>query len=158
MLLVGKIIELANEWAVLVIEPALPGPVLTVGMSEVPFTDHRGVVPRILEHLRQEILVECEAVSGLARNHQSLQAITKGIAPGQECRARWCAHRLDIKLLEASTSCGEVIDVWRLDVGSVKTNIFPAEIIRQNVNYVRFGILCTKRLDDCDQRKCASNE
>jgi hypothetical protein len=55
--LVGEIIDLADQWTVLVVEAALPRPEFPVGMAEMPFTDDGSLVAGIFQSLRQEPLV-----------------------------------------------------------------------------------------------------
>ncbi len=59
---VREIIQFANERAVLVIEAALPGPILQVGVAEMPLADDGRVVPGVLKALRHEPFVGGQAV------------------------------------------------------------------------------------------------
>ena len=60
------IIQLADHRAVLVIEAALPGPILLIRVAEMPLADDRRVITGFLEALRHEPLAGVEAVTGRA--------------------------------------------------------------------------------------------
>src|SRR5262249_58233104 len=84
VLLMREVIDLAAEWPVLVVEAALPGPVLAVGMPEVPLADDRGLVARLLERLRQQPLVRGQPVGVRRRDDDGLQPVAKRVAAGHE--------------------------------------------------------------------------
>jgi hypothetical protein len=60
-----------------------------------------------------------------------------GIASRHQCRAGWRAHRLSIILLEPRTRLRELVDIGRLDIRSVKPDVFPPEVVREDVDDVR---------------------
>ena len=136
MCLVLEMIDLANQSPVEVVEPALPRPVFGLRMAEMPFSDQCCFVPCLFEGFWQQPLVGSKSVLTARRDDRRLQPITQGIAPGQECCPRRRAHWLNIELVELDSGFGEPIDVWCLDVGPMKADVFPAQIVRNDVNDV----------------------
>ena len=79
MLLVGEVVQFADERPILVVESALARPVFFVGMAEVPFADDRRLVACLLQRLRQEPFVGRQAL-GVARwNDGGLEAVAERI-------------------------------------------------------------------------------
>ena len=136
VLLVREVVDLADQRAVLVVEAALPGPVLPVGVAEVPLADDGGVVAGLLERLGQQPLVGRQAVGVALRNDRRLQAVAQRIAPGHQGGARRRAHRLGVELLELRALGGELVEVRRLDVRAVEADVLPAEIVGDDVEDV----------------------
>ena len=139
MLLVGEIINLPDQRAVLVIEPALPGPVFAVGVSEMPFPDDGGMVAGLLEGLGQEPLVRGNPGGVGGEDHGGLQAVSERIPARHQASAGRGAHRLDVELLQAGSGFRELVDVRGLDVRSVEADIFPSEVIGHDVKDVGLG-------------------
>ena len=135
---VGEVVDLAEERAVLVVEPALPRPVLPVGVAEVPLADDRGPVAGLLQRLRQEPLLGVESVAAVRRDDERLQAVAERVAARHEGGARRRADRLGVELLEPRPLPGERVDARRPDVGAVEADVLPAEVVREDVDDVRF--------------------
>ena len=121
-----EVVDLAEQRSVLVIEPALPRPILAIGVPEVPLAHDRGPVARLLQDLGQQPFV-------------SGQPIAMGVAAGHQRGPRRRAHRLGIKLLEPRSPLGELVDVRRLDVGAVEADVLPSLVVRQDVDDVGAG-------------------
>src|SRR5215831_2010997 len=108
---VSKVVDLTEDRPVLVVEPALPWPVLAIGMSEVPLAHNSGLVTRLLQGLGQKPLVGGQAVLTGRGNHRSLQAVAKGIAAGHQGGARRRAHWLGVELIEPGPFLCEPVNV-----------------------------------------------
>ena len=141
VLLVGEIVELANERPILVIEPALARPIFGIGVAEVPFADNRRLIAGVLQRLGQKPLVGRQA-PGVARwNNGRLKPVSERIPTGHQGRAGGGAHGLGIKLLEPRAARGKRVDVRRLDVGAVVADVLPALVVRNDVDDVgRLGL------------------
>src|SRR5205814_7090927 len=70
-----------------------------------------------------------------------LQTVAERVASRHQGRARRRARRLGIELFEAGARPRELIDIRCLDVGAVKTDILPAEIVGHDINNVRLHAL-----------------
>ena len=132
----GEVIDLADHRAVLVVEAALARPILAIGVAEVPLADDGGAVTRVLERLRQQPLIGRQAVFGRGRDDQRLQAVAKRVAPRHQRRPRRRAHRLSVELLETRALLRQRIDIRRLDVGAVKADVLPPEVVGDDVDDV----------------------
>ncbi|MFO0875344.1 MAG: hypothetical protein U0575_15435 [Phycisphaerales bacterium] len=139
VLCVGEVVDLADQRAILVIEAALTRPVLLVGVAKVPLADDRRLVPRLLERLRKQPFVGREAVGVARGNDRGLKAVAERIAARHQAGPRRRAHRLDVELLDARAGGGEAIEVRRPDVGTVETDVLPAEVVRDDVDDVGPG-------------------
>ena len=149
VLVVGEVIQLADHRAVLVVEAALPRPILLVGVAEMPFADDRGLVAGLLEALRHEPLGGVQAVGGDGGNDGGLQAVAERIAAGHQRRARRRAHRLHVELRELRAARGERVDVRRLDVrAAVEADILPAEVVGDDVDDVGFSAAVAGQRND----------
>ena len=136
---VREVIQLADHRAVLVVEAALLGPILLVGVAEMPLADDGRLVAGLLEALRHEPLGGVEAVTRGAGDDDRLQAVAERIAPGHQRRARGRAHGLHVELRELRAARGERVEVRRLDVrAAVEADILPAEIVGDDVDDVGF--------------------
>ena len=132
-----EIVDLADHRAVVVVETALAGPELAIGMAQVPLADHDGLVTCLFKGLRQQPLVGRQTIFAGSWNDQSLQAVAAWIAAGHQCRSRRGAHRLSVELFEPCSVLRQLVDVRRFDIGAVKPNVVPSEVVRHNVNDVR---------------------
>jgi hypothetical protein len=65
----------------------------------------------------------------LLENDSSLQAVTQRIAPSQHCRARLRTPSLNVKLFKCSSCPCKRIGIGRVDVRSMKADVFPAQVI-----------------------------
>src|SRR5208283_5689191 len=74
--LLGEIIDLADEVAVEVVEPAILRPVLPIGMAEVPLAHHVGLVAGSLQGLGQRALIGRQTVAVAREDHQRLKTVT----------------------------------------------------------------------------------
>jgi len=106
VLLMGEIVDLADERTVLIVEAALARPVFRVGVAQVPFADDRGFISCVLQRLRQQPFVGWQAISVVGRNDGCLQSVAKGIASRHKRRARGSAHGLRVELLQPSAAIG----------------------------------------------------
>ena len=131
-----EIVDLAYHRAVVVVETALAGPELAVGMAQVPLADHDGLVACLLEGLRQQPFVGRQTIFAGSWNDQSLQTVAARVAASHQCRSRRGAHRLSVELFEPCSVLRQLVDVRRLDVGAVKSDVFPSEVVRHNVHDV----------------------
>src|SRR5262249_21334775 len=134
VLLVSEVVDLTDQRSVLVIEASLSRPVLGVRMSEMPLADDGSVVTGVLESLRQQIFVGWQSPGVSRRNHQGLQAVAEGIAACHKRGARGRTHRLRVKLLELDACLREHVEVGSLDIGSVEADVFPAEVVGDDVD------------------------
>ncbi len=73
MFVVREVVQFADHRAVLVIEAALPRPILLVRMAEMPFADDRRLVTGLLEALRHEPFGGVEAIAG----HRGMTAVCR---------------------------------------------------------------------------------
>ena len=154
MLLVREVIQLADHRAVLVVEAALPGPILLVGVAKMPLADDRRLVAGFLEALRHEPLGGVQAVGGDGGNDGGLQAVAERITPGHQGRARRRAHRLHVELRELRALRGELVEVRRLDVrASVEADILPAEVVGDDVDDVGFLCCLSSQVSACCEQK-----
>ena len=64
------------------VEAAILRPEFPIGMTEVPFADHRGLVADVLQRLRESALVRRQSEGVAGKYNQRLQAIAHGIAAG----------------------------------------------------------------------------
>src|SRR6266508_3978481 len=62
VLLMSEVVNLADQRAVLVIEPALPRPVFGIAMTKMPLANDGGLVAGLLECLRQQPFVGRQAI------------------------------------------------------------------------------------------------
>jgi len=136
VLLVREVVELADQRAVLVVEAALPRPVLAVGVTEVPLADDRGVVAGRAESLRQQPLAGVEAVGVAGEDDRCLQSVAERIAAGHQRGARRRAHRLRVELVHPRATAGQLVDGRRADVGAVVAHVLPAEVVGHDVDDV----------------------
>ena len=143
--LVLEMIDLADQRPVELVEPALPRPELGLGMAEMPFADQGGVVSHLFERLRQQPLVGRKAVLAARRDNRGLQPVAQGIAPRHQSGPRRGAHRLSVELEELDSGFGEAVEVRRLDVGTVEADVFPAQVVGNDVKDVRQGRLLRRR-------------
>ena len=147
----GEIVDLAQHRAVVVVEAALPGPVFLVGMADMPFADHRGVVAGIAQRLRQGVLVGIQAVLAGRGNHRALHAGAVGITTGHQRRTCLRAQGLRVEILQPHAAARQRVDVRRLDVGAVVADILPALVVGDDVDDV--GLLGA-RLRQYRHRPC----
>src|SRR5215475_4996824 len=106
-------------------------------MTQMPLPNHHRAVASLFESLRQEPLIGWQPVFAWCWNDCGLQAIAERIAARQECGPRRRAHWLNIELFEPRPTLSKLVDIWRLDIGAVKSDVFPAQIIGHNVHDVR---------------------
>ena len=59
---VPEMVDLADQAAVVTVEPALLRPVFPLGVAEMPLAHRRGPVSRVMQRLRQQKFVEGKAV------------------------------------------------------------------------------------------------
>ncbi len=76
MLLVGEIVDLAEERPIMMVEAALERPVGPVRVAEVPLADEDGLVAGLFQGLRQEPLVGRKAIS-MRRRDRDLEAVAE---------------------------------------------------------------------------------
>ena len=81
--------------------------------------------------------INANSYSGI-RRHGGLQSVTERIASGHQAGPRRRAHRLNVKLFEPGAGFGELVDVRCLDIRAVEADVFPAEIIGDDIEDVRF--------------------
>src|SRR5262249_18283636 len=65
-----------------------------------------------------------------------LQAVPEGITTGHERGARRRTHRLHIEFFELRPASCELVQIWRLDIRAMKTDVLPAEIVCNDVKNV----------------------
>ena len=136
MLLVRKIVDLADQRAILDVETALARPVFGIGVAEVPFADDRGLIARGLQRLRQQVLVGRQAIGVVRRDDRGLQAVAERVAASHQRRSRLRTERLGVEFLEPGAAGGERVDVGRLDVGAVVADVLPTLIVGDDVDDV----------------------
>jgi len=90
----GEIVDLTDEWTVLIVEASLARPILGISMAQVPFANDRGVVARVLQSLRQQPFVGWEPICVRCSNDKSLLPIPEWISSGHQRSARRCAYLL----------------------------------------------------------------
>ncbi len=136
-LAVGEVVEFADHRAVLVLEPALPGPVLRVRVAEVPLADDGGEVPRVLQALGQEPLIGVQPVRRDRGNDRGLQAVAEGVAARHQAGPRGRAHGLCVEAGEDRAALRQRVEVGSLDVGAaVEPDVLPAKVVGHDVHDV----------------------
>src|SRR5262249_54967375 len=138
-LAVREVVDRSDERPVLVVEAALPGPVLAVGVAEVPLADDGGLVASLLEGLGKEPLVGAQPVGVAGPDDRGLQPVAERVAAGHQRRPRRRAKRLGGELLEPGPVRGELVDVGGADVRAVKPDVLPAQVVGDDVEDVRPG-------------------
>jgi AraC-like DNA-binding protein len=137
---VGEVVDLAEDGAVVVVEAALAGPVFAVGMTEVPFADHFGAVAGGFEEVGEGALRGVEAIGAFGGDDDGLEAVAEGVAAGHDGGAGGGAEGEGVELFQAGAVGGEVVDVRGFDVGAaVEADVFPAEVVGDDVEDVGFG-------------------
>src|SRR6476469_4016723 len=106
-------------------------------MTQVPLANHHRTVAGLLKGLWQEALIGRQTIFARRRDHGGLQTVAERITAGQECCASRRAHWLNIELFEPRPGFSQLVDVWRLDVGAVKSDVFPSQVIGDDVNDIR---------------------
>ncbi len=147
VLLVGEVVDLADERTVLVVEPPLLRPVLLVRMAEMPLADDGGLVAGLLERLRQQPFVGGQAVGVRGRDDSRLQTVAQRIAAGQQGGPGWRAHRLNVVLLQLRPGGGEAVESGRLDVRPVEAHVLPAQVVGDDEEDVGLPVGGQGRLD-----------
>ena len=156
---VRVIIQLADRRAVGVIEAALLGPILQVGVAEMPFADDSRGVAGFLERLRQEPLAGVETVGGSAGDDHRLKAVAEGITASHERPARGRTHGLHVELRELSAARGQRVNVRRLDVSAaVESDVLPTQVVSNDVDDVWLIIRRAGRINCGNERQPSSQQ
>src|SRR5215475_12675905 len=118
-------------------------------MTQVPLANHHRSVTHLFESLRQEPLIGRQTIFAWRWDNGSLQPIAERITTSQQRRAGRRTHWLNIELFKPRSVLRKLVDVWRLDVGPVKPDVFPTQVIGHNVNDMRAWrrLLGTRRAD-----------
>ena len=149
--LLGEIVNLADEVAIEMVEAAVLRPEFPIGMAEVPFADHCGLVAGVLQRLRERALVRRQSEGVAGKYNQRLQAIAHGIAAGHQLRPRWRANRHSVKRLCPHAVVRKLVDIRSFDVAAVIAEVRVTEIVGQDDHDV--GLRCLpvcQRIQTCE--------
>lgn len=61
-----------------------------------------------------------------------------GMHSGHQCRSTGAANGIDVVVVQNGSSVGQGVNIWSFDlIRTVKTNIIPTQIIRNNYYDIR---------------------
>ena len=106
-----------------------------------PFANHHCVVPGTAEYLTE---VNTFVISDVI---PILNACLVIIQAGEQCCPARAANRTVIELAEANSVMSQTVNIWRLDLATVATEVGEPQIIRHHDDDIRPGRRIRGRAD-----------
>ena len=141
----SKIVEGAAESAKVAIESPLQRPSIAVVAANVPFSGHQRVVPGWTQHLgeRHALTIQEALVGSLdsqrligRRRHVADSGLVR-MKPRQQTRSCGAAAAGVVELGESQSVARELIDVGRLDLASITTQVRESHVVHEDHDNVR---------------------